>query len=590
MKKIIFILFAVVWMASCVKDVDPNTTHFQLLKEKEKVMPGTDRVSIEGAFSFEGKVDGMMIQLGKDAHLHGSDEYPVIVSDHVFSVTVDSLEAGTLYYYRYEVDYGAAVKYYTEIDSFRTLAMLPVVETLEVMFIDSTEFRVKCRVHSEGGDPVTERGVCWNDYGDPTIDDHRETHAEVGTGEYTCRLSGLPPVSTCYARAYARNSIGVSYGAVLVFNTGEELALPTVLTMEVSGVTTSAATCLCQVVDDGGAEIIERGACWSTRPYPDITSELFANGNGLGEYIVPMVGLEPNTTYYLRSYAKNSKGIGYGEELVFTTKEVLEPPLGATNALFSVSEDRQVWFSVGNLMYNASIKEWGFTETQYQYYGDGNSHVAEDYSGWIDLFGWGTSGFDHGAVCYQPWSTNFEYESYYAYGSALGNLFDQSGQADWGYGVSIGVEDQQIHPWRSLTNEEWIYLFHERSTSSGIRYVKAQVNGVNGVLLLPDDWSSSVYALNNINQQEASFTSNTISWLDFDSTIEPNGGVFLPAAGRRSETTVQQAGNCGYYWSSTAYSNRNALALWFDSDAVDPDVTGRRSAGFAVRLVWEVIR
>ena len=588
MKKVLIIgLMAL--MVSCVKDIVPNDEHFKILKEKEKVTVGTDYVAIEGAFSFAGQVDGMTLQVGKNAQLHGADDYPVTVTGTSFSAKVEGLESGTLYFYRYRVDYGASTDYLTEIDSFMTLATMPVVETLEVLQLDSIEFRVKCRVVAEGDDAVTERGVCWNEYGDPTIDDHKVVHAEGGAGEYTCRLTDLPPFTTCYVKAYARNSMGISYGAVKRFSTGVEVQLPVVTTIAVSGVTTVAATCLCNVVDDGGAEVYERGACWSTNPNPDIASFVYANGGGLGEYSVSMNLLEANTTYYVRAYAKNSKGIGYGDELVFTTMEIMDPPLGCLYGVFSVSEGRQVWFSQGNLMYNASTHCWGLAESQYEFVGADNANIGENYSGWIDLFGWGTSGFDHGAVCWQPWSTAPESESYYAYGSQDYNLYDQDGRADWGYGVVIEEGDEQTHPWRTLTDEEWDYVLNRRNTSSGIRFVKARVDGVNGVLLLPDYWSAAAYPLNNINQDYASYSSNVISMVDFYDCVEANGAIFLPAAGYRTVTEVKKDGVAGYYWAATVIGSRNVWGIDFDNDYLS-NGSLYRSYGHSVRLVYDVKR
>ncbi len=409
---------------------------------------------------------------------------------------------------------------------------------------------------------------------------------------YSVEITGLQP-GTFYYYVYL-----VDFGAqtdwqseLYGFTTAEEeINIPTVTTVEVTGVNTTAATCLCSVVNDGGSEVVERGACWDTHPNPSISNFTYANGMGLGDYEVSLAELEPNTTYYVRAYAKNRKGVNYGEELTFTTLEELAPPFGAINGLFTVGEDRQVWFSVGNLRYNATVSEWGFAEEQYQYEGVGNANIAEDYAGWIDLFGWGTSGIGHGALCYQPWSTEEDYTMYFAYGAAEYNLNDQTGQADWGYGVVMEEGDELTHPWRTLTDEEWFYLFHDRITPSGIRFVKANVDGVNGVLLLPDDWSASVYALNNINQDGAAFASNTISSSTFHLNLEPNGVVFLPAAGRRNGTETVQLSSSGYYWSATSASQKFCLSVMFDIDLIEVGTTINRHKGCSVRLVRDVER
>jgi len=117
----------------------------------------------------------------------------------------------------------------------------------------------------------------------------------------------------------------------------------------------------------------------------------------------------------------------------FTTSGGGTVPTGAIDGQFSVSATQQVYFSKGNLRYQASTDTWKFADNQYDIVGESNSYMSSSYSGWIDLFGCGTSGYNHGAVCYQPWSTSTNNSDYYAYGSPTYNLYDQTGKADWGY-------------------------------------------------------------------------------------------------------------------------------------------------------------
>lgn len=404
---------------------------------------------------------------------------------------------------------------------------------------------------------------------------------------YSVEIHGLQP-GTFYYYAYL-----VDYGAqtdwqseLYGFTTAEEeINLPTVATVEVTGVTVSTASCLCHVSDDGGAEVTERGACWSTSPQPDISDFVYAHGQGLGDYSISMVDLRPNTTYYVRAYAKNRKGINYGEELSFTTMDHLDPPLGAAFGLFTVAENRQVWFSNGNLQYNAAFHQWSFAENSYDYIGYGNADIGEDYDGWIDLFGWGTSGYNHGAMCYQPWSSDDNADHYFAYGDAQAQLYDQTGQADWGYNDIYGEGEEG--KWRTPTRSEWDYVLNERSTPSGIRFAKAQVYGVNGLIILPDNWSSSAYYLNNVNQTNASFTSNVVNY-GWDDYLFANGAVFLPAAGYRDADRVEYAGAKGFYYTSESVPG---YARAFDFSHNDLGMfTTPRSRGLSVRLVRDVDR
>jgi hypothetical protein len=223
--------------------------------------------------------------------------------------------------------------------------------------------------------------------------------------------------------------------------------------------------------------------------------------------------------------------------------------------------------------------------------GSSNNDISESYSGWIDLFGWGTSGYNHGAWCYQPWSTSGLHQDYRAYGEATYNLYDQTGQADWGYNAISNGGNQENSGWRTLTIDEWAYVLNTRTTTSGIRYAKANVNEVNGIVLLPDNWNATIYALNNTNSSDADYTSNTITASDWTNTLEANGAVFLPAAGWRretEETEVIDAGYMGSYWSASYCTDNtnNAGVLGFTSYVLFTDFA-MRHYGFSVRLVRE---
>ena len=155
-------------------------------------------------------------------------------------------------------------------------------------------------------------------------------------------------------------------------------------------------------------------------------------------------------------------------------------PYGGLPGLFSVSASQRVWFSKGNLQYKSSINTWRFAPNQYDYVGDSNANISSTYSEWIDLFGWGTSGYNHGAVCFQPWSISMTESDYRAYGSNSYNLDDQTGHADWGYNRIINGGNVE-NMWRTLTISEWMYVLNTRNTNSGVRYAKAQVNDEKGL-------------------------------------------------------------------------------------------------------------
>jgi uncharacterized repeat protein (TIGR02543 family) len=352
----------------------------------------------------------------------------------------------------------------------------------------------------------------------------------------------------------ANYTFTVTGNRTLVANFTLQAVLPTVTTTQVTNITQATATGGGNVTDDGGASIIARGVCWSTSHNPTVSGNHTTNDNGIGSFTSSITELTANTTYYVRAYATNDVGTAYGSEVSFTTQPSY--PVGAINGLFSVSETQQVYFSQGNLQYQASTNTWRFATNQYDYIGYANNNISSNYSGWIDLFGWGTSGYNHGANCYQPWSTSLTNSDYYAYGQYFYNLNDQNDKADWGYNPIINGNNTN-NQWHTLTQPEWDYVFNTRSTISEIRYAKANVNGINGVILLPDDWNGSTYSLSNTNSNNASFNSNTIS-ASIWATLESSGAVFLPAAGYRSGFSMYVVGSCGCYWSASRNASDGA--------------------------------
>ena len=286
-----------------------------------------------------------------------------------------------------------------------------------------------------------------------------------------------------------------------------------------------------------------------------------------------------NNEFCYRNYGQPVRAVRSSEQVIV--------PTGAIEGKFTINSDGdQVYFSQGNLQYQANTNTWRFATNQYDYVGSDNSHIFFNYSGWIDLFGWGTSGWDNGNTYYQPWSYNNYHGGYYG-PSGQYDLTGSYANSDWGVYNPISNGGNQSNLWRTLTKAEWMYLLQTRTTSTGIRYAKAQVLGVNGMLLLPDDWSEEIYSLNNTNTHTASFTSNVISVMQWP-MLERAGVVFLPAAGIRNMREVSEVGTCGYYWSTTSASiSYNALGIYFNDSQHGQNNTGR-FFGSSVRLVHDI--
>lgn len=467
-----------------------------------------------------------------------------------FNSSISGLTENTTYYVRAYATNNEGTGY-GETKTFTTqhTIIVPVVTTNNVTNVTASTAISGGSVLSEGYGTISAYGVCWSISQNPTIDDMHTTDG-AGIGDFVSQIVGLIGNTTYYVRAYATNETGTGYGEEKVFTTLEWL--PIVMTNNVSYITATTAMCGGNVTNDNGFNVIEKGVCWSTGENPTITDAHTTDGTGLGEFTSNITGLSAETQYFVRAYATNSNGTSYGEQKTFTTKS--DAPIGAINGLFSINNNGdKLYFSKGNLQYQASTGTWRFAEEQYGCAGYDNSYISSTYNGWIDIYGWATSGYN-GKYPYMV-ST-----SVYDYGPGENDITGTN--YDWGVYNPISNGGNEANLWRTPTYNELMYIFNYRNTVSGIRYAKAIVNNVNGVILLPDDWVNNYYELYNVNNSNASFNSNIISAQQW-STIEQLGAVFFPAAGKRFGTSYGELGETGGYWSATHESDDNAFAIEF---------------------------
>ena len=276
-----------------------------------------------------------------------------------------------------------------------------------------------------------------------------------------------------------------------------------------------------------------------------------------------------------------------------------EVPVGAICGKFTINANGdQVYFSQGNLQYigSAATPYWKFAENQWDCYGTTSGQNSTNQNVDRDLFGWGTSGWNNGNLYYLPYNTEYhwDYEIRYGYGPTDGTNYnyDLTGDyanSDWGVYNAISNGGNTPNLWRTLSGNEWNYVFYMRSTPSNILYAKATVNSVNGVILLPDNWNSTVYALNYTNRSDAPFTTNEIPEENW-ATMESAGAVFLPAAGQRLGDELYDVGYYGLYWSSSLITAipYGPKYFFFDGESADMHNTETRSLGFSVRLARDV--
>jgi len=100
---------------------------------------------------------------------------------------------------------------------------------------------------------------------------------------------------------------------------GPDVKVPVVTTAEVSAIAQTTAQCGGTVTSDGGATVTARGVCWSTNQTPTVSDTKTTDGTGAGTFTSSITGLTKGTTYYVRAYATNSAGTGYGSAMSLTT-------------------------------------------------------------------------------------------------------------------------------------------------------------------------------------------------------------------------------------------------------------------------------
>lgn len=250
---------------------------------------------------------------------------------------------------------------------------------------------------------------------------------------------------------------------------------------------------------------------------------------------------------------------------------------GALPGVFSISVANRVAFSRGNLQYKASTDTWRFAEHQYDMVGTANANISETYDGWIDLFGYGTSGYNSKYPYLKATQTN----SYYAGAAATTNY-------DWGVYNQISNGGDSAGIWRTLSKTEWEYVINERANATSRRAL-ATVAGIPGLILLPDEWNTvdGLPVTNTIDD----YTTNGFTAEEWG-LLEAAGAVFLPASGLRSGVAVSSLGDRGYYWTATYYGTNSALncsyGVKFSNSNVELPSNMYLYYGCCVRLVRDL--
>ena len=221
--------------------------------------------------------------------------------------------------------------------------------------------------------------------------------------------------------------------------------------------------------------------------------------------------------------------------------------------VFSVGKNKQIQFSPGLLQYRASTDTWRFAKSQLDFVGEGNANISSTYNGWIDMFGYGCSGYDNK----YPWQTSNNREDY----APTGDNGITGTEYDWG----IHCQIQNGGPkgsWRLPTCDDWYYMFLRRENANNLATL-AYIDTIGGLLLFPDGWENTLnldlhFAKNGIEKgEEGIMNKNHLTKAQWKQ-LEKTGAVFLPLPGERYYQLSKPQGTkyrylkSATYWCSTA--------------------------------------
>ena len=310
----IILLLSLSFMTLFTTCKNPGIDYNTFSISEENIQPEAHKVMISGKYDFLGDVMSMKLNIDLNEQLANAESYSIDLDNQSFSITVDDLNPGTLYHYCYVVEFDSRHKLMTDIGTFTTLSEKPVVRALEANIVVDTIY-VECVVEECFGMAITERGICWNHTGNPSLSDNHTPHFVNSTGEYTCKIKNPDLNLPYFICAYAKNEMGLSYSNEVL-----SIAKPTVETLpiETGAITQTSATCKGRIEDVGSSPVTEHGICWGTTSNP-ADNGVFSPSVSSDNILVTLSELTPGTTYYYCAYATNNVGTGYGAVLDFTT-------------------------------------------------------------------------------------------------------------------------------------------------------------------------------------------------------------------------------------------------------------------------------
>jgi uncharacterized protein (TIGR02145 family) len=306
-------------------------------------------------------------------------------------------------------------------------------------------------------------------------------------------------------------------------------SLPVIDSVVMTNVGAFSAHASCRILKNGGASVQARGVCWSINQSPTIINDSTIDGNGIGEYTSHITGLKLATVYYVRAYATSIAGIGYGDEISFTTEDVEE-------GSFIDERDNQEYETIW-----IGTQKW----------------MAENLA-YLPEVSPASSGSES-----SPYYYVYDYEDTSVSAAKATDNYDKYGALyNW-----EGAKTACPSDWHLPSDEEWKIL----ETYLGMSSLETRDEGwrysgdVGKKLKSTSDWNSSSNGTNS------------------------SGLSVLPGGDRSTFDVFYSLGNGANFWTSSSYGSSKAWNrhLYYTDDGVYRDRKGNLSLGFSVRCIQD---
>lgn len=495
--------------------------------------------------------------VGKDEDVDVTTAIKVseVFTSMTFTLTVEGLEVGQDYFVKaYALN--SAGEGYSDISTFKTISTAPSVITLGSSELSATSAELSGEVTDDNGEIITERGFVWmKGSGTPTTSSSKLT-ADGTTGAFTATLTDVTPNQIYSYRAYAINSKGTSYGEVMTFEI--QVDLPTVTTDEVTDITDFSAVSGGNVTADGGGEILSKGIVWSRSKNPTVDLETKTDeGTGLGAFSSTMSNLTSGSTYYVRAYATNFAGTGYGEEMEFKTTGELSYELFDAANCFIVSESDTYSFKTVKGNSSESVGSVASAEVLWESFGTSETPKV---------------GSLVSSVSVQGDAIVFDVADPYREGNAVIAAKDAYGTILWSW-----------HIWLTDQPDEHVYPNNAGTMMDRNLGATSATPGDVGALGMLYQWGRKDPFLGSSSISSGTEAKSTITWPSAVSTDSSNGTIEYATANPTTFITFNSTNGDWYYTGSSSVDNTRWQS---DKTIYDPCPVGWRVPDGGSDGVW----